>query len=194
MLSLQSLVSLFHLHPNFYFLKYLHPYDALFLPYSDLDGSGSISVDELKQILYAGCIDEDRVDHTMIESIMRAVDKDGDNEIDFEEFRLMMLRANVTNSETSHEWSPGTPAGYDTSYPRPLSIPLSLASSTSGNSSLSSCFEPSLEGGSEADQICQNFSKSGRTNELDGLAILLRGNASNRRSIFERQIELNKKC
>jgi len=54
----------------------------------DKDGSGSISADEIKQVLgYGRSLNEDQVD-----SIIREVDDNGDNEISFEEFSTMMRK------------------------------------------------------------------------------------------------------
>lgn len=54
----------------------------------DKDGSGSISTDEIKQVLgYGKTLNEEQA-----ESILREVDENGDNEISFEEFSRMMKR------------------------------------------------------------------------------------------------------
>merc|ERR1711935_231697 len=53
----------------------------------DKDGGGSISIDEIKQILSFGQTLEPEV----IDTIMKQVDANGDGEISFEEFQEMML-------------------------------------------------------------------------------------------------------
>lgn len=53
----------------------------------DKDGGGSISTDEIKQVLSFGqTLDED-----VIQTIIKQVDENGDGEISFEEFAQMMV-------------------------------------------------------------------------------------------------------
>ena len=52
----------------------------------DKDGSGSISVDELKEVLGSKRLVEDSVWNALIKDI----DSDGNGEIDFAEFKTMM--------------------------------------------------------------------------------------------------------
>lgn len=54
----------------------------------DKDGSGTISSEEIKQVLgYGRALNEQQVD-----AIIREVDENGDNEISFEEFSRMMKK------------------------------------------------------------------------------------------------------
>ena len=54
--------------------------------YYDKDGSGSISVDEIKDVLGVGKNISERVwDQVVLE-----VDENGDGEVSFEEFKVMM--------------------------------------------------------------------------------------------------------
>lgn len=62
----------------------------------DLDGSGSISVDELKQV-FSGFA---AVDGDAIDAIIEQVDMNNDGEIDFNDFQTMML---LTTSQPSME-------------------------------------------------------------------------------------------
>ncbi len=55
----------------------------------DADGSGKISVDEVKQILGAQKYQSD-IEDSAWEDLIREVDIDGDGELDFEEFLKMM--------------------------------------------------------------------------------------------------------
>ena len=54
----------------------------------DKDGGGSISPDEIKQILSFGQNLEEKV----INDIIKQVDANGDGEISYEEFAQMMLK------------------------------------------------------------------------------------------------------
>ena len=61
----------------------------------DKDNSGTIERDEVKQILQG----EDAKNHVtdeMIEELIQDIDKDGDGNISFEEFRDMMARCKET--------------------------------------------------------------------------------------------------
>ena len=76
----------------------------------DLDGSGSISVDELKQV-FAGCTHDGKVDEEMIDAILEQVDTNGDGEIDFEEFQdLMCITASQPSKEALRSWTTYTRA------------------------------------------------------------------------------------
>jgi calcium-dependent protein kinase len=55
----------------------------------DRDGGGSISVEEIKQVLSFG---KNSLDETVVQEIIRQVDANGDGEISFEEFAEMMLK------------------------------------------------------------------------------------------------------
>lgn len=52
----------------------------------DRDGSGSISADEVKSVLGVG----KNIDEKIWNEIVREVDANGDGEISFEEFKIMM--------------------------------------------------------------------------------------------------------
>ena len=54
----------------------------------DKDGGGSISTDEIKQVLSFG----QNLDETVIAQIINQVDENGDGEISYEEFAAMMLK------------------------------------------------------------------------------------------------------
>ena len=54
----------------------------------DKDGSGTISSEEVKEILCAGR----KIDDQVWEEVIREVDADGNGEIDFEEFSAMMQK------------------------------------------------------------------------------------------------------
>mgnify|MGYP002867224349 CR=1 FL=1 len=54
----------------------------------DKDGGGSISVEEIKQVLSFG----QNLDESVIETIIKQVDANGDGEISYEEFAQMMLQ------------------------------------------------------------------------------------------------------
>jgi len=54
----------------------------------DKDGGGSISIDEIKQVLSFG----QNLDEDVIKKIIDQVDADGDGEISFDEFAQMMLK------------------------------------------------------------------------------------------------------
>ena len=54
----------------------------------DQDNGGSISADELKQVLGIG----KNIDETVWNDIIKEVDVNGDGEISFEEFSIMMER------------------------------------------------------------------------------------------------------
>ena len=52
------------------------------------DGGGSISTDEIKQVLSFG----QNLDEDVIQMIIKQVDENGDGEISYEEFAAMMLK------------------------------------------------------------------------------------------------------
>ena len=52
----------------------------------DKDGGGSISIDEVKQILSFG----QNLDDAAVNLIIKQVDENGDGEISFDEFQKMM--------------------------------------------------------------------------------------------------------
>lgn len=54
----------------------------------DKDGSGSISSEEVKEILCSG----QKIDDKVWEEVIKEVDGDGNGEIDFEEFATMMQK------------------------------------------------------------------------------------------------------
>ena len=54
----------------------------------DKDGGGSISVEEIKQVLSFG----QNLGESVIETIIKQVDANGDGEISYEEFAQMMLQ------------------------------------------------------------------------------------------------------
>jgi Ca2+-binding EF-hand superfamily protein len=54
----------------------------------DKDGGGSISIDEIKQVLSFG----QTLDENVIEQIIKQVDANGDGEISYDEFAQMMLQ------------------------------------------------------------------------------------------------------
>ena len=54
----------------------------------DKDGGGSISIDEIKQVLSFG----KSLDEKVVEEIIKQVDENGDGEISFDEFAQMMLK------------------------------------------------------------------------------------------------------
>ena len=54
----------------------------------DKDGGGSISTDEIKQVLSFG----QNLDEAVIQQIINQVDENGDGEISYEEFATMMLK------------------------------------------------------------------------------------------------------
>ena len=53
----------------------------------DKDGGGSISVDEIKQVLSFG----QNLDEEVVQQIIKQVDANGDGEISYDEFSQMML-------------------------------------------------------------------------------------------------------
>lgn len=63
----------------------------------DKDGGGSISTDEIKQVLSFG----QNLDEEVIQQIIKQVDENGDGEISYDEFAAMMLK-NI--SEWSEHW------------------------------------------------------------------------------------------
>jgi len=54
----------------------------------DQDGSGSISVNEIRAIFGKA----ETLDSSVYESVVKECDSDGNGEIDLEEFKSMMLR------------------------------------------------------------------------------------------------------
>ena len=54
----------------------------------DKDGGGSISIDEIKQVLSFG----QNLDDEVINQIIKQVDANGDGEISYDEFAQMMLK------------------------------------------------------------------------------------------------------
>jgi Ca2+-binding EF-hand superfamily protein len=54
----------------------------------DKDGGGSISIEEIKQVLSYG----QKLDDDVIAQIIKQVDENGDGEISYEEFAQMMLK------------------------------------------------------------------------------------------------------
>ena len=54
----------------------------------DKDGGGSISTDEIKQVLSFG----QNLDEAVVNQIIQQVDENGDGEISYEEFAAMMLK------------------------------------------------------------------------------------------------------
>lgn len=61
--------------------------------YFDKDGSGAISLEELKNVLGdTGLSANDELDQGVWEDIMAEADENGDGEIDFMEFKNMMRR------------------------------------------------------------------------------------------------------
>ena len=54
----------------------------------DKDGGGSLSIDEIKQVLSFG----QNLDEEVISQIIKQVDANGDGEISYEEFAEMMLK------------------------------------------------------------------------------------------------------
>jgi len=69
----------------------------------DLDGNGKITKDELAQVLSGGAVtsiaDSMGVEKEEIERIMLEVDQDGDGEIDFDEFMVMMRTTQKDSKE-----------------------------------------------------------------------------------------------
>lgn len=60
----------------------------------DKDGSGKISVDELKQILQGEDINN-LVTSDVLEGYLKEVDSNGDGELDFAEFQEMMSKCKI---------------------------------------------------------------------------------------------------
>lgn len=54
----------------------------------DKDGGGSISTEEIKQVLSFG----QNLDENVINAIIKQVDENGDGEISYEEFQAMMVK------------------------------------------------------------------------------------------------------
>jgi calcium-dependent protein kinase len=61
----------------------------------DKDGGGSISADEVKDILCQG----QNIDDAIWDEVIRQVDEDGNGEIDFEEFSLMMRKMVIVEED-----------------------------------------------------------------------------------------------
>lgn len=68
----------------------------------DKDGGGSISIDEIKQVLSFG----QNLDEEVVNQIIKQVDANGDGEISYEEFAEMMLKniqwCRTTEEESGH--------------------------------------------------------------------------------------------
>lgn len=60
----------------------------------DKDGSGKISVDELKQILQGEDMNN-LVTSDVLEGYLKEVDSNGDGELDFSEFQEMMAKCKI---------------------------------------------------------------------------------------------------
>lgn len=60
----------------------------------DKDGSGKISVDELKQILQGEDM-TNMVEPATLEQYLKEVDSNGDGELDFQEFQEMMAKCKI---------------------------------------------------------------------------------------------------
>ena len=58
----------------------------------DKDGSGSITPDEIKKVLFSA---ENKIPNSVIESVIKQVDANGDGQISFEEFTQMMKNASL---------------------------------------------------------------------------------------------------
>lgn len=154
-----------------------------------MDGSGSISIDELKEVFYSGC-NEETVDQAMVDAIIQSVDKDGDNEIDFEEFRCMMLLTATASqpSKTTLNGSTGfqekEQAAKKTTY---KSSPSSLSSFTTSTGDIS---DSSFSSTSDEDGLHhRNTSathRNSKKDELEALASMMKGKTKARRSMFER--------
>ena len=54
----------------------------------DKDGGGTISIDEIKQVLSFG----QNLDDAVVDQIIKQVDDNGDGEISYDEFSAMMLK------------------------------------------------------------------------------------------------------
>jgi len=54
----------------------------------DKDGGGSISISEIREVLSFG----QNLDESVIQSIIKQVDANGDGEISYDEFSAMMLQ------------------------------------------------------------------------------------------------------
>lgn len=54
----------------------------------DKDGGGTISIDEIKQVLSFG----QNLDEEVVAQIIKQVDENGDGEISYDEFAQMMLK------------------------------------------------------------------------------------------------------
>lgn len=68
----------------------------------DIDGNGFIDTDELKKVLVV----EDDMDDYIMQKIIKQVDKDGDGQISFEEFKSMMyLTASQPSKEKRAKWA-----------------------------------------------------------------------------------------
>jgi len=84
--------------------------DACWAAFSvfDQDGNGLITVDELKQILEDGSM-EDMLDGRTSEELLQEVDKNGDGSIDFEEFMDMMEKGRSMSMELNTPKASQTP-------------------------------------------------------------------------------------
>jgi calcium-dependent protein kinase len=63
----------------------------------DKDGSGLITKDEIKEVLVVGA----SIDESAINDVIKQVDENGDGEISFEEFCLMMK--NISSVQTNQK-------------------------------------------------------------------------------------------
>lgn len=54
----------------------------------DKDGGGTISIDEIKEVLSFG----QKLDEDVVQQIIKQVDENGDGEISYDEFAQMMLK------------------------------------------------------------------------------------------------------
>lgn len=84
--------------------------DACWAAFSvfDQDGNGLITVDELKQILEEGSMEE-VLDGRTSEELLQEIDKNGDGSIDFEEFMDMMEKGRSQSMELNTPKASQTP-------------------------------------------------------------------------------------